>query len=170
MATRKAPAKRAAKAPAKAEAPKKCGKPTLWRDEYTEQARKLCERGFTDLEVADFFKVGKRTLYDWKAAKPEFAEAFRLGKEAPDARVERSLFAAATGYEHDEIDIRVVNNRIVKTPIRKFYPPNPTAMVFWLKNRRRDQWKSDPDSAPDPDKPPPQRVPVEIVDASVPDA
>ena len=165
MATRKAPAKRAAKAPAKSAG--KPGKPTLWRDEYTEQARKLCERGFTDLEVADFFRVGKRTLYDWKAAKPEFAEAFRLGKEEPDERVTRSLYAAATGYEHDEIDIRVVGNRIVKTPIRKFYPPNPTAMVFWLKNRR--QWRSDPEIPPD-DKPTPQRVPVEIVDASAPDA
>jgi hypothetical protein len=55
--------------------------------------------------------------------------------------VERSLFARANGYEHDEVDIRVIQNEIVQTPIRKFYPPDTTAAIFWLKNRNPAQWR-----------------------------
>ena len=45
------------------------------------------------------------------------------------------------GYEHDETDIRVVDKEIVMTPIRKIYPPDTTAAIFWLKNRRPEQWR-----------------------------
>ena len=65
----------------------------------------------------------------------------RSGKEVSDERVERSLFARANGYEHDEVDIRVVSGEIVQTPIRKYYPPDTTAAIFWLKNRRPDLWR-----------------------------
>jgi hypothetical protein len=45
------------------------------------------------------------------------------------------------GYEHDEVDIRVVSGEIVQTPIRKIYPPDTTAGIFWLKNRQKAQWR-----------------------------
>ena len=57
------------------------------------------------------------------------------------------MFARANGYEHDEVDIRVVQNEIVQTPIRKFYPPDTTAAIFWLKNRRPDMWRDKTDVA-----------------------
>lgn len=140
MATRKAPAaKRAAKKP---EEPKRGrGQPTKFKPEYIEQARMLSARGFTDLELADFFKVSVRTLHRWKADSEDFCHALKLGKEQPDERVIKSLYAAATGYEHDEVDIRVIKGRVVKTPIRKFYPPSPIACIYWLKNRRPDEWR-----------------------------
>jgi hypothetical protein len=39
------------------------------------------------------------------------------------------------------VDIRVVGGDIVQTPIRKFYPPDTTAAIFWLKNRAPAQWR-----------------------------
>lgn len=116
-------------------------RPSKYRPEFVEQAEKLCKLGATDLEVADFFRINVATLYRWKGEHDEFCEALKVGKAASDDRVERSLFSRATGYEHDEVDIRVVKDRIVKTPIRKFYPPDTTAAIFWLKNRKPAEWR-----------------------------
>lgn len=117
------------------------GRPSKYKDEFVIQAEKLCKLGATDIEVADFFEVEVRTLYRWKAEHDDFCQALKAGKAEADARVERSLFARATGYEHDEVDIRVVGGAIVQTPLRKHYPPDTTACIFWLKNRRPDEWR-----------------------------
>lgn len=42
------------------------GRPTLYREEYAEQARKLCLLGTTDAELADFFNVAVDTINEWK--------------------------------------------------------------------------------------------------------
>lgn len=143
-AAKRAPAKRAAAKPAaergKAE-DRGRGRPTDFRREYVEQARKLCKHGLTDQELADFFEVSVRTIYRWKGEHADFCQALRIGKVEADERVERSLFVRANGYEHDEVDIRVVNGEIVQTPIRKFYPPDTTACIFWLKNRKPAEWR-----------------------------
>ena len=116
-------------------------RPTKFKTEFVAQAEKLCKLGATDMEIADFLEVDVRTLYRWKGEHPEFCQALKAGKEVADERVERSLFARANGYEHDEVDIRVIGGKVVQTPIRKFYPPDTTAAIFWLKNRRPEQWR-----------------------------
>lgn len=117
------------------------GRPTKYKPEYCEQAEKLCKLGATDIEIADFLGVDVRTLYRWKGEYEEFCQSLKAGKEISDERVERSLFARANGYEHEEVDIRVVDKEIVQTQIRKYYPPDTTAAIFWLKNRRPDMWR-----------------------------
>ncbi len=119
------------------------GQPTLYKAIYAEQAAKLATLGLTDVEIADFFKVSVRTVHRWKGAHPEFCHALKAGKDVADDRVERSLYARAVGYEHDEVDIRVVDHQIVQTVVRKFYPPETTACIFWLKNRRNQEWRAD---------------------------
>ena len=88
-------------------------RPSKYRTEFVTQAEKLCKLGATDLEVADFFGINVATLNRWKGEYPELCESLKVGKAASDDRVERSLFFRATGYEHDEVDIRVVKDRIV---------------------------------------------------------
>lgn len=117
------------------------GRPSKFKAEFVAQAEKLCKLGATDIEMADFFGVDVRTLYRWKTESAEFCQALKTGKDEADDRVERSLFARANGYEHDEVDIRVVDHAIVQTPIRKYYPPDTVAAIFWLKNRRPAQWR-----------------------------
>lgn len=116
-------------------------RPTKFKKEFVAQAEKLCKLGATDIELADFFEVDVRTLYRWKGDNKEFCHALKAGKSEADDRVERSLFARANGYEHDEVDIRVIANQVVQTPIRKFYPPDTTAAIFWLKNRKSADWR-----------------------------
>lgn len=120
---------------------KAMGRPSKYRPEFVEQAKKLCKIGATDLEIADFFGITVRTLFRWKNDYDDFCHALNESKVIPDERVERSLFHRAIGYEHDEVDIRVIDHQIVKTQIRKYYPPDTTACIFWLKNRRPDLWR-----------------------------
>lgn len=116
-------------------------RPSKFQEEFIPQAEKLCKLGATDMEVADFFEVDVRTLYRWKADNEAFCQALKAGKEVADERVERSLYARANGYEHNEVDIRVVGGAIVQTPIRKYYAPDTTACIFWLKNRKPGEWR-----------------------------
>jgi hypothetical protein len=101
----------------------------------------LCKLGATDRELADFFEVSEKTLNNWKLENEEFLQSLKIGKDDADNRVERSLFARATGYEHPDTDIRVIEGQIVETPIIKRYPPDTTAAIFWLKNRKREEWR-----------------------------
>lgn len=117
------------------------GRPSKFKPEFIAQAEKLCKLGATDMEIADFFQVEVRTVYRWKAENEQFCQALKAGKDEADDRVERSLFARANGYEHDEVDIRVVDHAIVQTQIRKYYPPDTTAAIFWLKNRKPKEWR-----------------------------
>lgn len=117
------------------------GRPSKFKPEFIAQAEKLCKLGATDLEIADFFEVEVRTVYRWKAENEQFCQALKSGKEEADARVERSLFARANGYEHDEVHVSNYQGAITLTPIRKIYPPDTTAAIFWLKNRRPEQWR-----------------------------
>ncbi|MCP1651686.1 terminase [Pseudomonas nitroreducens] len=117
------------------------GRPTKYKAEYVEQARKLCQLGATDAEMADFFDVTISTLSLWKVKHPEFSDALKMGKEVADKRVEQALYNRALGFSHEETDIRVIEGRIEMTPMIKHYPPDTTAAIFWLKNRRPDEWR-----------------------------
>lgn len=119
----------------------KQGRPTLYKEEYAEQARKLCLLGSTDKELAEFFEVNEDTVHEWKKVHENFSESIKKGKAQADANVADRLYQRAMGYEHPEVDIRVVNQEIIQTPITKVYAPDPTAAIFWLKNRQRAKWR-----------------------------
>jgi hypothetical protein len=124
-----------------AKAKKPVGRPSLYKPEYPERARKLCLLGAADKELADFFEVSVDTINEWKNVHPEFSASIKEGKDQADASVADRLYQRAMGFEHPDIDIRVVNGEIVETPIRKVYPPDTAAAIFWLKNRQRRNWR-----------------------------
>jgi hypothetical protein len=117
-------------------------RPSDYRVEYAQQARKLVERGATDTEIADFFEVSVRTIYRWKNEFVEFCHALKAGKEEADAIVERSLYQRATGYEVDAVKIFCdKEGKVTKVAYREIIPPDTTAMIFWLKNRKPAEWR-----------------------------
>lgn len=126
-------------------------RPTKYKPEYVKIAQKMCELGAIEPEIADALDVELETIRRWKLKYPEFCGAIKTGKEPSDDRVETSLYRRALGYSHPDVDIRVIEGEIVQTPIIKHYPPDTGACIFWLKNRRPDQWreKREPEGSED---------------------
>lgn len=126
--------------------PKKVGRPTKYDPKYSDQGYKLSLLGATDKEMADFFEVTESTLNLWKLEHPEFSESLKRGKVEADSNVGARLYERAMGFEHDSEEIKVIStgkyqSEIERVPIRKIYPPDVTAAIFWLKNRQSDKWR-----------------------------
>ena len=91
--------------------------------------------------MAGFFNVSEQTINAWKGAHPEFLESLKTGKAQADAEVADKLFRRATGYEHEAVKIFNDGGKALVVPYTERYPPDPTSMIFWLKNRRPDLWR-----------------------------
>lgn len=143
MTKRKAKRPKSRKTVKKRPKPKKRGRgrPTSYRAEFCEQARRLCTLGALDRELWEFFGVSESTLNLWKLEHPEFSESLKLGKEGPDTRVEAGLYHRALGYSHPAEKILVVNGAVKRVKFTEHYPPDATSMIFWLKNRRGAVWR-----------------------------
>lgn len=121
------------------------GRPTKYREEYAEQAYKLCLLGATDAEMADFFAVTESTINKWKLDYPEFSESSKRGKVMADANVAQRLYERACGYEHEEDKIFQYEGAPVVVPTRKYYPPDTQAASLWLRNRQPGKWRDKTD-------------------------
>ena len=117
------------------------GRPTSYREEYAEQARKICLLSATDEDLAGFFGVAVSTINNWKIEHPEFMESIRAGKVQADSEVANRLYNRAIGYSHDEDKIFNNNGAEMVVKTTKHYPPDATSAIFWLKNRRPDKWR-----------------------------
>lgn len=122
------------------------GRPSKYDPKYNDQAFKLSLLGATDKELADFFEVNEDTINEWKKVHPEFSESLKRGKDEADANVGRRLYERALGFEHDSEEIKVIStgkyeSSIERVPVRKIYPPDTTAAIFWLKNRQSSKWR-----------------------------
>lgn len=136
------------------------GRPTLYNEEYNEQAYKLCLLGATDASLADFFNVHVDTIYEWKNVHPEFSESIKKGKYAADAVIANSLYEKAKGVRiSKQVAIKLTTKRPVLNkdgePTRQMeqteeieivdveedVPPDTTAAIFWLKNRQPKEWR-----------------------------
>jgi len=100
---------------------------TKYQPEFAKQARKLCLLGATDEDLADFFGVVRNTVINWRNEYPEFARATREGKRAADLKVMNALYRRCIGFRKQD----------------KYFPPDPTSIIWWMKNRMG--WRDKPD-------------------------
>jgi hypothetical protein len=120
------------------------GRPATYKPEFAAQAKKLCVFGATDADLADFFGVAWRTISKWAVQHPEFGHALKEGKEARDSRIERRLAEKAMGYTVDAIKIippSAANAKTIVVEYQEHIPPDTTAAIFWLKNRKPKEWR-----------------------------
>jgi hypothetical protein len=98
------------------------GRKTAYSPRMAVVARKCCERGMTDTEVADMLGIGLATLYRWKAEHPAFSKVFKLGKAEADDRVgpDRRIADVAIGASScPSVTRRTLSLRLNSTlPIR----------------------------------------------------
>ncbi|MEO7691376.1 MAG: hypothetical protein ABIS51_18985 [Sphingomonas sp.] len=124
----------------------------IYKPEFVEQARSMCRLGATDEELAEHFEVCVRTIYRWRNAHEEFAEAVVVGKEHADARVERALYSRAVGcsVERTKVFKSASDPKPVYATYTHHFPPDPNAALHWLRVRQPRKWqvreevKSDP--------------------------
>lgn len=117
----------------------KAGRPTKYKPEFNEIAYKLCSKhGYTDEELADSLNVAEGTIQDWKAKYPDFLSSIKKGKaEFDDDAVQFALHKRATGFTR-RVE-KTTKDGVVDT--YEEVPPDTTACIFWLKNRRKERWK-----------------------------
>ncbi len=108
---------------------------------YASVAEMLCKRGATAADLAEAFKVHVATIYRWRALHDDFAEATKIGKEAVDDRVEQSLLNRALGYDRRTEKVFQYEGRVVRAPTIEHIPGDVKAQQFWLKNRRKQDWR-----------------------------
>ena len=118
----------------------KGGRPSKKDNIDLDMLYKLASFGLTDAQLAQAFNITEQSLNNYKKDN-KFLESLKAGKQEADERVKKSLFERACGYEHEDVDIKVIQNKIVETKLIKHYPPDATSMIFWLKNRRPDEWR-----------------------------
>lgn len=118
------------------------GRPLGLTPEKTRQAQFLSKMGATIPELAKFFEVAEHTITYWQTIDDEFSAALKLGREQSDERVVRSMYAKALGFEKTIEEEVLGKDGQVRTVKKKIYvPPSDTAAIFWLKNRRKDEWR-----------------------------
>lgn len=98
--------------------------------------------GLTDEQIATNMGISAATLYNWKRDHLEIFEALKDGKDVADRQVENALFKSALGYTFDEVTKELKDDELVVTKVvHKEVQPNTTAQIFWLKNRKRAEWR-----------------------------
>jgi DNA-binding XRE family transcriptional regulator len=121
--------------------PGKRGRPSKFTPAMLKQARFLAEKGCTDVEMAGFFEVSEKTLNTWKKEYPDFLESLKAGKAIADDKVQNALFQRAIGFSYPDTHVSNHQGTVTLTPIVKHLPPETTAAIFWLKNRRPAEWR-----------------------------
>ena len=119
----------------------KGGRPSKYKPEYAKLAAHYCSLGATDADLAGFFDVSEQTINAWKVKHHEFLESTTGSKLIADEKVEMSLYQRACGYTHKEEKVFCNQGEITTYVVDKHYPPETTACVFWLKNRKPDDWR-----------------------------
>lgn len=109
--------------------------------------------GLTDEQIASNMGIGYSTLQTWKSKYQDIQDTLKRGKEVVDIQVENALLKRALGYSYDEVTQERVldydpstgqvvgsHMEITKT-VKKEVQGDTTAQIFWLKNRRPEQWR-----------------------------
>ena len=99
--------------------------------------------GLTDEQIAKNMDIRTSTLYDWKNKYSEISEALKRGKEVVDRAVENALLKRALGCTVKEKTTMYDENgeKTSERVVEKDVPPDTTAQIFWLKNRKPEEWR-----------------------------
>lgn len=117
------------------------GRSSYYSEDVCAVVEKLARLGAIDKEIADILGIGERTFHEWKKQHVEFSAALKNGKLLADAEVAQKLFHRAIGYKHKAVKIFNQQGVPLIVDYTEHYPPDTTACIFWLKNRRPDLWR-----------------------------
>lgn len=100
--------------------------------------------GLTIEQIANNLGISKVTLYKYMNEHIELSERLKKGKEVIDIEVENALLKRALGYKYDEVTKELnedTGELEVTKVVTKEVQPDTTAQIFWLKNRKPEDWR-----------------------------
>jgi len=110
-----------------------------------------CRDGLVELDICHNLGISIQTLQTYKREHLSFLTALKNGKEVVDITVVNALYKRTQGYRYDEVttesmpiyeDGNITGYEMRETKrVTKEVLPDPTSMIFWLKNRCKDQWR-----------------------------
>ena len=107
-------------------------------------------------QIARNMGIGLSTLKEWRTKFPELEKTLEQGKDSADREVENALYKSAIGYTlriQKPVKVKTVDydpetgkkireaEKWVAVEEEIHIPPQVTAQIFWLKNRKPDQWR-----------------------------
>lgn len=98
--------------------------------------------GLTDEQIAENMGISRSTLNSWKEKYSDISDTLKRGKEIVDRQVENALLKRALGYRYDEV---TMENGVETKRVTKEVMPDTTAQIFWLKNRKPEEWRDKKD-------------------------
>ncbi|MBT8152742.1 hypothetical protein KMP13_02285 [Epibacterium ulvae] len=140
-------------------ADKKPGRPSEYDkaggdDKVPAIAKKMCLLGAIEEDLAAAFGVSRRTITNWEKQHELFRAAIQDGRVYADMEVAQSLFDRATGAEWTEqqaIKVKKVEyengkklreiEEVEIVEVQRSAAPDTVAGIFWLKNRRAQNWR-----------------------------
>lgn len=113
--------------------------------------------GLTDNQIAKNIGISRSTLNEWKIKYPDISDTLKKGKEIVDIVVENALLEKALGVRRTvkkpikvkevlyEDGKRLKETEHIEYADEEIYiPPDTTAQIYWLKNRKSDKWRDKP--------------------------
>ncbi|WP_195264080.1 helix-turn-helix domain-containing protein [Clostridium sp. 1001275B_160808_H3] len=108
--------------------------------------------GLTIEQIAKNLGISKVTLYKYMNEHTELSEHLKKGKEVVDIEVENALLKRALGYKYNEVTKELFKDKEtgeeelkVTKVVTKEVAPDTTAQIFWLKNRKPEDWRDKKD-------------------------
>ena len=129
-------------------------------DDGLNQIQGWARDGLTNDQIAHNIGISGRSFAEWISRFPSISSALKKGKAPVDIEVENALLKRALGYDYEETIKEIeptgktdengkpIFKQHVKT-VTKHMPPDTTAQIFWLKNRRPGRWRDKIEAAPE---------------------
>lgn len=110
--------------------------------------------GLTDEQIAQNMGVAYSTFRTWRDKYSALSAVLKKNKDVADRRVENSLFERALGGTHevrktfkvkekyyDDHGKLCEKEKLVQATDEVYIPGDTTAQIFWLKNRKPQDWR-----------------------------
>jgi hypothetical protein len=105
-------------------------------------AKVMCQGGAAYWQLALAFQVDEDTIREWIRTYEDFAAGCKYGMNFTDDTVEHSLYQLAVGYDHHDVKIFRYKGQVIYAPYTKHVVADVEACVFWLINRRPNEWNA----------------------------
>ena len=112
-------------------------------------------KGLSDQQIAKNIGISRSTLNEWRKKYPDISDTLKKGKEVADAEVENALYLKCIGHkvqlkktfkvkkiEYNDAGKKIKEEENLEIGEDEVYiPPDTKAIIFWLTNRMREDWK-----------------------------